>query len=87
MSGTTPAPVPVPDPDPCQLLRDADKAWFQLNVGGAVRMVRDQNGEQVEYSSANRAGLLNMIYALQELCPTYKSLAISAGPKPMKYFY
>ena len=75
------------DLDPCQLLRDADKAWFQLNTGGAVRSVRDQNGEQVEYSSANRAGLLNMIYALQKLCPSYTSLALSATPKPMKYFY
>ena len=80
MSGTT-------DIDPCQLLRDADKAWFQLHTGSAVRMVRDQNGEQVEYSSANLAGLLNMIYALQKLCPTYNSLAIATGPKPMKYFY
>lgn len=52
-----------------------------------MRVVRDQNGEQVEYSSANRAGLLNMIYALQELCPTYKSIALPPGPRPMKYFY
>jgi hypothetical protein len=79
--------VRMPDFDPCQLLRDADKAWFELNTGGAVRMVRDQNGEQIEYSSANRAGLLNMIYALQKLCPTYTSIALPPGPRPMKYFY
>jgi hypothetical protein len=76
--------VPI---DPCQLLRDADKAWFEMNTGGAVRRVRDQNGEEIEYSSANRQGLLNMIYALQKLCPTYQSMALATAPRPMKYFY
>jgi hypothetical protein len=85
--GVSVGAIRMADLDPCQLLRDADKAWFEMNTGGAVRVIRDQNGEQVEYSSANRAGLLNMIYALQELCPTYKSIAISVGPKPMKYLF
>lgn len=76
------------DPDPCQLLKDADLAWFALNTGGAVRRVKDQNGEEIEYSSANRAGLLSMIAALQPLCDTYTSVALgSTRTKPMKYFF
>ena len=73
--------------DPCELLRQADKAWFELNTGGAVRSVRDQNNEEVIYSSANRQGLMNMIYALQKLCPTYQSMALMTAPRPLKYFY
>ena len=76
------------DLDPCTLLREADAAWFALNTGGAVRRVRDQNGEEIEYSSANRSGLLTMIAALQPLCDSYTSIALgSIRTKPMQYFF
>ena len=49
-------------PDECrakyqQWLNDAMDAYNQLNVGGSVRVVVDQNGERVEYTAANRQSL------------------------------
>lgn len=76
------------DLDACTLLREADRAWFELNTGGGVRAVTDQNGERIEYSSANRAGLLAMIQTLQPQCTTYQALALgSVSPKPIQYFF
>jgi hypothetical protein len=54
----------------------ADQAWTELNQGAAVRAVTDQNGERIEYTMANRAGLLAMIQNLQTMCPTYRALAL-----------
>lgn len=76
------------DLDPCTLLRQADQAWFDINTNGAVRAVTDQNGERIEYSTANRAGLLSMIQRLQSQCTTYTSVAL--GPcqaRPMKFLF
>lgn len=74
--------------DPCALLQQADQAWFDLNTSGAVRAVTDQNGERVEYSTANRDGLLAMIRNLQALCPTYKSIALgTCTARPMRFFF
>lgn len=78
----------MPDLDPCTLLRQADQAWFDLSTGGAVRRVTDQNGETVEYSTANRAGLLAMIQTLQAQCPSYTSLALGAcRSRPLRFFF
>ena len=76
------------DLDPCTLLRQADQAWFDLNTSGAVRSVTDQNGERIEYSTANRAGLLAMMQRLQAQCTTYTAVAL--GPcvaRPMKFLF
>lgn len=78
----------MPDLDPCTLLREADQAWFDLNTSGVVRAVTDQNGERIEYSTANRAGLLAMIQSLQSQCATYKSIAL--GPcqsRPIRFLF
>lgn len=78
----------MPDLDPCTLLRQADQAWFDLNTSGAVRSVTDQNGEKIEYSTANRAGLLTMIQTLQAQCPTYKSIALGGcQARPLKFLF
>lgn len=66
----------MPDLDPCTLLRQADQAWLDLNTSGTVRSIRDQNGETIEYSTANRSGLLAYIENLQTLCPSYRALAL-----------
>lgn len=46
-------------------LNDALNAYHQLNTGGSVRVVVDQNGERVEYTAANRQSLLAYIMRLQ----------------------
>ena len=46
-------------------LRDAEKAWHGLNIGGSVRVFVDQNGERVEYTAANRTGLRTYIIELK----------------------
>lgn len=76
------------DLDPCTLLRQADQAWFDLNTSGTVRAVTDQNGERIEYSTANRSGLLAMIQTLQTQCSDYRSIAL--GPcqaRPMRFLF
>jgi hypothetical protein len=74
--------------NPCVALRQADQAWFDLNTGAAVREVQDQNGERVVFSSANRAGLLAYISALQTLCPSYTALALgNTRTRPMKFLF
>lgn len=78
----------VADLDPCTLLRQADQAWFDLNVSGTVRSVTDQNGERIEYSTANRAGLLSMIQVLQGRCPEYRSIALGlCRARPIKFLF
>jgi gpW. len=46
-------------------LDDALKAYHDLNTGGSVRVVVDQNSERVEYTAANRQSLLAYIMRLQ----------------------
>ena len=57
-------------PDECRAkyqkwLDDAMDSYNQLNVGGQVRVVVDQNGERVEYTAANRQSLWAYILRLQ----------------------
>lgn len=76
------------DLDPCTLLRQADQAWFDLNMGNAVREVTDANGERIQYTSANRQGLLTMIENLQAQCTTYKSVALgSRHNRPSRFVF
>lgn len=78
----------MPDLDPCALLRQADQAWFDLNTGATVRSVTDQNGERVEFSTQNRAGLLAYMLNLQALCPTYNALALGGcRSRPLRFFF
>lgn len=46
-------------------LNEALNAYHQLNTGGSVRVIVDQNGERVEYTAANRQSLLAWIMRLQ----------------------
>uniref|UniRef100_A0AAU8GJP2 Head head-tail joining protein W n=1 Tax=Salmonella phage PMBT21 TaxID=3153512 RepID=A0AAU8GJP2_9CAUD len=47
------------------MLKDAMDAYHQLNLGGSVRVVVDQNSERVEYTAANRQSLWAYIVRLQ----------------------
>lgn len=68
------------------LLREAEAAYHQLMLGGGVREVRDQNGEAVSYSQANRQALYNYILQLRAALGPYLddccSPAMGAQPKP-----
>lgn len=75
------------DLDACTLLRQADLAYSQIRFGGAVRAVQDQNGERIEYTSANAASLLAYMKVLQAQCTDYTALALAGAQKPMKYFF
>ncbi len=46
-------------------LAEAEKAYHQLVLGGGIRVIKDQNGEQVEYTSANRQALYSYILQLR----------------------
>ncbi|UDY80380.1 putative head-to-tail joining protein [Achromobacter phage AXY1] len=48
-------------------LKEAELAYHQLVMGGGIRVIKDQNGEQVEYTSANRQALYSYILQLRSL--------------------
>jgi hypothetical protein len=48
-----------------QRLENAETAYDELLTGRAVRRFVDQNGEQVEYTSANRSALAAYIADLK----------------------
>ena len=48
-----------------ELLVQAETAYHQLMIGTSPRVVVDQNGERIEYTSANRAGLYSYIQELK----------------------
>ena len=87
MSGTS-VPVASDPLDPCTRLRQADLAWHALNTGASVRTVQDENNEKIEYSTANRAGLLAYIANLQSQCTTYQATALGGNyTRPMKFLF
>lgn len=48
-----------------QRLKEAEAALHKVSLGGGVRTFVDQNGERVEYTAANRAGLRAYILELK----------------------
>ena len=48
-------------------LTEAETAYHRLQMGGAVRVFVDQNGERIEYSAVNRLNLLSYINELRAL--------------------
>lgn len=47
-------------------LTDAENAYHALMIGGSVRVTVDQNGERVEFTSANAARLKAYIEHLKQ---------------------
>lgn len=76
------------DLDACTVLKALDQAYFKLNISGTVRVAVDQNGERVEYSTADKVEMLKYMRALQPRCDTYQALALAA-PKmtPVKFLF
>jgi hypothetical protein len=48
-------------------LAEAREAYHLLNTGKMARVIVDQNGERVEFTSANRTALYNYIAELESL--------------------
>lgn len=46
-------------------LKDAEKAYHDLVMGGSARVIVDQNGERVEFTAARKTDLYNYIASLQ----------------------
>lgn len=66
------------------LLKEAQDAYHQLNLGGSVRVVVDQNGERVEYTAANRQSLwayiLRLNNAINAADPCAAFIGKTSGP-------
>lgn len=74
--------------DACTALKAADIAYQKLMTGGSIRVVVDQNGERVEYSTANMTGLLRYMQILQPQCDTYTAVALGLPlSRPTKFFF
>ncbi len=58
----------MPEKTCAQKLAEARTAYHDINTGGAIRRFVDQNGEQIEYQMANRAGLRDYIRELEGEC-------------------
>lgn len=50
-----------------QLLQEAETTYHRLMMGGMAAEFRDQNGESVRYTNANRGDLLKYINYLRGL--------------------
>lgn len=55
----------INDPVKLKQLEEARTAYHNLATGTSARVVVDQNGERVEFSAANRAGLYAYIKRLE----------------------
>lgn len=74
--------------DACTALKAADVAYMKLMSGGATRVVVDQNGERVEYSTANAASLLRYMQILQPQCADYTAVALGVPvSRPTKFLF
>lgn len=61
-------------------LVEAEAAYHNLMVNGAVRVVVDQNGERVEYTALNQAYLLRYIESLRVLIAGESGVYVPKGP-------
>lgn len=61
-------------------LAEAQSTYHTVMMGGGVTVVVDQNGERVEYSRANAAGLAKYIASLQAQINSLLGVAVTGGP-------
>lgn len=62
------------------MLAEAQKAYHTAMMGGAITVVKDQNGEQIEYARSNPASLLKYIAYLQAQINLLMGVAVTGGP-------
>lgn len=61
-------------------LQQARDALFKLTVGGATRVIQDQNGERVEFTSSSLTGLRALIRELEWQCAKLGGEPMPLGP-------
>lgn len=64
-----------------ELLADAQAKYHALVTGVSPRVVVDQNGERIEFTAANKAGLAQYIQSLQN------SISNTSLNRPMRVFF
>lgn len=82
-------------PEQCTVLQDkltdATSQYHSLVTGTAARVVVDQNGQRVEFTSANRTNLLSYISMLQgqinACCGGAASPALFQAVRPMGFLF
>ena len=62
-------------------LKNAQDAYESLVLGRSVRVVVDQNGERVEFNSANRAGL--QLY-IDQILQAMRDLGCTCSIRPVQ---
>lgn len=70
-----------------QYLNDARDAYHALLTGKSARTVIDQNGEQVQFTSANQAALVTYITQLENICGGCGVEASSRGAGPIGFYF
>jgi hypothetical protein len=68
-------------------LAEARQAYHELNTGQSLRRWIDQNGEQMEYTMANRAGLQSYIRELEAECGTPPQPGIQSYRGPLRFTF
>ena len=48
-----------------KMLAEAEAVYHQIQLGGGIRTLVDQNGERIEYQAANLSKLSGYIYQLK----------------------
>jgi hypothetical protein len=61
-------------------LAEAEAAYHNLMINGAVRVVVDQNGERVEYTAVNAKNLYAYILSLRDLIAIESGTVRVRGP-------
>lgn len=65
-------------------IKEADAEYHALMTGTKVRVFVDQNGERIEYTSANRSSLYNYIQSLKSQLP---GATIKGYTAPIGFFF
>lgn len=62
-------------------LKEAEAAYHRLMTGASIVMLKDSNGEQVQYSAVNRLALMGYIQSLRH------QLGLSGQSRPMRPYF
>lgn len=65
-------------------ISDAETQYHALITGRMARVIVDQNGERVEFTSTRRADLYNYIQALKAELPTEFPVRVA---RPIRFFF
>jgi len=68
-------------------LKEAELAYHRLMMGGGIRSLRDQNGEQTEYTSANSSRLYAYIQTLKAQLGEDACGHVVQPTRPMQPFF